>query len=384
LAVRFGGDTILRLLYVVTEDWYFLSHRLPMARAARDAGFEVHVATNIGDGAAAIQAEGFTLHPVPFMRGRVAPLRTIATIRALRRLHRTIEPDIVHHVALQSAVLGSIAALGRPVRSINALTGMGYTFTSSSAKARLLRPVMATLLRVLFDRPGQTVLVQNPDDRAEMLALGIAAGRIALIPGSGVDVRALPPLPEPAGALTVAFVGRLIADKGVRSLIEAQRLLRARGSQVELLLAGTPDPGNPGSASSAELAGWSRTPGVTLLGHVAPIAKVWARTHIAVLPARREGLPMSLLEAAACGRPMVATDVPGCREIVHPGETGLLVPVDNAPALADAIETLAASPELRARYGAAARRLAVEKFSAEAIGRQIVALYRSLVGKPGA
>jgi glycosyltransferase involved in cell wall biosynthesis len=201
-----------------------------------------------------------------------------------------------------------------------------------------------------------------------------------LIPGSGVDVNTLRPVPEPAGPVTMAFVGRLLADKGVHTLIEAQRLLRAGGSNVELLLAGTPDPANPASANGADLSRWAQMPGVTLLGHVAPIASVWQRAHIAVLPSRREGLPMSLLEAAACGRPMVATDVPGCREIVRPGETGLLAPVDDPSALAAAIETLAASPELRARYGAAARRFAVECFSAEAIGRQTVALYRSLVG----
>jgi glycosyltransferase involved in cell wall biosynthesis len=370
----------LRLLYVVTEDWYFLSHRLPMARAARDAGFEVHVATRVADGAAAIEAEGFVLHPVPFARGRISPLRTIATICALRRVHRTVEPAIVHRVALQAAVLGSLAALGRPVRAVSALTGLGYTFTSGNAKARLLRPVMATLLRWLLNRDGQFVLVQNPDDRAGMLAMGIAPERIVLIPGSGVNVITLQPMPEPAGPVTMAFVGRLLADKGVHALIEAQRLLRAGGSNVELLLAGTPDPANPGSASEADVARWTETPGVTLLGHVAPISTVWTRAHIAVLPSRREGLPMSLLEAAACGRPMVAADVPGCREIVHPGETGLLVPVDDPSALAAAIETLVASPELRARYGAAARHLAMERFSADAIGRQTVALYRSLVG----
>jgi glycosyltransferase involved in cell wall biosynthesis len=210
--------------------------------------------------------------------------------------------------------------------------------------------------------------------------MGIAAERIVLVPGSGVDVNALQPMPEPAGPVTVAFVGRLLADKGIHTLIEAQRLLRARHVNIEILLAGTADPANPASASEADLAGWARMPGITLLGYVAPILSVWTRAHIAVLPSRREGLPMSLLEAAACGRPMVATDVPGCREIVLPGETGLLVPIDDPNALAAAIETLAASPELRARYGAAARHLAVERFSAEAIGRQTVALYRSLVG----
>lgn len=370
----------MRLLYIVTEDWYFLSHRLPMARAARDAGFEVHVATRVVDRRAAIEAEGFMLHPVPFVRGRLSPLGTLATIRALRLVHRLTAPDITHRVGLQATVLGSLAALGRPLRSVNALTGLGYTFTSATLKAALLRPIIGCLLRWLVDRPGQIVLVQNPDDRAGVLSLGIAAERIALVPGSGVDVSALQPMPEPQGPPTVAFVGRLLADKGVHTLMQAHRLLRQRGSNVPLLLVGTPDPANPASATSQNVAIWAKEPSVTLLGHVEDISTVWAHAHIAVLPSRREGLPKTLLEAAACGRPMIATDVPGCREVVRPGETGLLVPVDNAAALADAIEKLLASPDLRARYGAAARRLAVERFSAEAIGSQTVDLYRHLVG----
>ncbi|MBM3526505.1 MAG: glycosyltransferase family 4 protein [Alphaproteobacteria bacterium] len=369
----------MRLLYVVTEDWYFLSHRLAMARAARAAGFEVHVATRVADGAARIEAEGFTLHPVPFVRGRLSPVGSVAAIRALRNIHRTVQPVIAHHVALQAVVLGSIAALGRPVRTVNAMTGMGYTFTSGGAKALLLRPLMAALMRRLLNRNGRTVLVQNPDDREGMLALGIDAGRIALIPGSGVDTAALQPLPEPDGPPTVAFVGRLLADKGIHTLIAAHRLLRRRGIAVETLVAGTPDPANPASVSEREAVQWNDEPGIRWLGHVGDIPGLWARAHIAALPSRREGLPMSLLEAAACGRPMVATDVPGCREIVRDGATGLLVPRDDPHALANAIETLSASRELRLRYGAAARQIAVERFSADAIGRQTVELYRSLV-----
>ena len=367
----------LRLLYVVTEDWYFLSHRLPMARAARDAGFEVHVATRVADGAVAIAAEGFTLHPVPFVRGRLSPSGTIAAIRALNDIHRKVEPAIVHHVALQTTVLGSIAARGRPVVCVNALTGLGFAFTSGSAKARLLRPVLSALLRLLLNGPKQTVLIQNPDDRDGIRALGIAADRIALIPGSGVDVEALRPMPEPASPITIAFVGRLLEDKGVHTLIRAHARLRARGCSVELLIAGTPDPANPASVSEQQARAWGQSPGITWLGHV-DISTVWARAHIAVLPSRREGLPMSLLEAAACGRPMIATDVPGCREIVRPDQTGLLVPFDDDRALADAIESLAQSQQRRARYGAAARRLVVERFSAAEIGRQTVDLYRSL------
>ncbi|MEI7803873.1 MAG: glycosyltransferase family 4 protein [Hyphomicrobiales bacterium] len=368
-----------RLLYVVSEDWYFLSHRLPMARAARGAGFEVHVAARVAQGGAAIEAEGFTLHPIPFTRGTLSPLAALRTVAALRRIHRAISPAICHHVALQASVFGSLAALGKRVALVNAMTGFGYTFIAKDLKARLLRFFAGSLLRILFTRKNSATLVQNPDDRETLLALGIPESHIALIPGSGVDTKALQPLPEPAGAPVAAYVGRLLEDKGIRALVEAHRLLRTRGMNIELHLAGTPDAANPASISEKEIADWGREDGISMLGHVEPITKVWAGAHIAVLPSRREGLPKALLEAAACGRAMIAADVPGCREVVLPGTTGLLVPVDDAAALADAIATLAASPKLRAHYGAAARSLVVEKFGADVIGRQTVALYDRLL-----
>ena len=377
------ADASPRLLYVVTEDWFFLSHRLPMARAAKAAGFEVHVATNVADGAAAIAREGFILHPVRFARGKLSPFATLATIGALRRLHRAIVPDLVHHVALQATILGSLAALGRRVTGINAITGLGYSFISDSPKARAVRAVIGTLLRLLINRPRSVALVQNPDDRDLLLRLGIAAERIALVPGSGVDVIRLKPMPEPAGPITVGFVGRLLDDKGIRVLVAAHRRLRAKGLPIELLIAGTPDPANPASVPQAEAQAWGRDPGITWLGHVDDIATVWARAHIAVLPSRREGLPKSLLEAAACGRPMVATDVPGCREVAIPGVTGLLVPTDDPAALVAAIEKLAQGADLRARYGGAARALAEERFSEAAIGRAITELYLRLVRTSG-
>jgi glycosyltransferase involved in cell wall biosynthesis len=368
-----------RLLYVTAEDWAFLSHRLPMARAARDAGFEVHVATRVQDGAAAIKAERFILHPVPFTRGSLSPFAALATIAALRRVHRAVEPDIAHHVALQSCVLGAIAALGRPVACVNAFIGLGYSFTSNAAKARALRRFVGAVLRGLIDRDGSIALVQNSDDLAALISLGIPQARIALIPGSGVDVSRFVPLPEPQGPPTFGFVGRLLDDKGVHTLLAAHRLLRARAPDTRLLIAGTPDPANPASVTEAEAKSWNDEPGVQWLGHVNDIAGLWSRAHVAVLPSRREGLPLSLMEAAACGRSMIATDVPGCREIVVHEQTGLLVPVDDATALAAAMAKLAGAPDLRARYATTARNLAVEKFAADIIGRQTVQLYRQLL-----
>lgn len=363
------------LLYVETEERAFLSHRLPMARAARDAGFDVHVAASAALNSDAVRAEGFTLHIMPFRRGGLSPFGAISTIRALRQIKRDLSPAIVHHVGMQICVLGGISSLGMKTPQVNAMTGLGYAFTSTTAKALFLRVVIAIALRFLLNREHAIFLVQNPDDRAALETIGIDPNRLARIPGSGVDTDRLTPMPEPDGPMTVGFAGRLLTAKGIRALVAAHRLLQTRGLDVRLLIAGDPDPANPDSVSLEEARQWNSEPGITWLGHVEDIASLWRRSHIAALPSHREGLPKSLLEAAACGRPLIATDAPGCREIVIPEQTGLLVPIEDPPALADAISVLAASQELRARHGAAARQLVVEKMSARSIGSAIVALY---------
>jgi glycosyltransferase involved in cell wall biosynthesis len=374
-----GPLSVPRLLYVVSEDWYFLSHRLPMARAACNAGFEVHVATRVQKGAAAIEAEGFVLHRIPFARGRLSPIMSLRTMLALRRIHRTVAPSITHHVTVQTAVLGMIAALDRPGPCVNSINGLGYTFTSTSVKAALFRTIMRSAFRKLFDRQRMINLVQNDDDRRVVTAAGISESRIALIAGSGVDTAKLLPIKEPPGPPTAAFVGRLLDDKGIRTLVAAHQLVREQEPEAQLLIAGAPDSANPTSVSHQEAISWNSAPGITWLGQVDDIANLWARAHVAVLPSRREGLPLSLLEAAACGRAMVATDVPGCQEIAIAGKTGLLVPVDDARALANAICRLFREPQLRTQFALAARRLVVERFSAEIVGQQTVALYRSLL-----
>src|SRR5262249_4703393 len=196
-----------RLIYLVTEDWYFVSHRLPMARAARDAGFEVHVATRIARHGAAIEAEGFQLHPIAWRRGSLDPRDLFRVAREGRRLYRRIAPDLAHHVGLPAAVAGSLAATGLPVVCLNAMTGLGAMFISDSAKLRTARAVLTLALRLMLKRARSAVLVQNADDRAVFERLGVDGKRIALIPGSGVDTDALTPSPEPAEPITVAFVG---------------------------------------------------------------------------------------------------------------------------------------------------------------------------------
>jgi glycosyltransferase involved in cell wall biosynthesis len=212
-----------------------------------------------------------------------------------------------------------------------------------------------------------------------MEAVGVGPDRLFLIPGSGVDIVALQALPEPPGPVTVAFVGRLLEDKGLRVLVAAHDLLSQRGRPVRLLIAGEPDPANPASISQSEIERWKQTEGVEFLGHIDDIRMVWAQAHIAVLPSRREGLPKSLLEAAACGRPIVATDVPGCREIARNGINALLVPPDDPMALAEAIDRLAHDPQLRQSFGRAGRLLVESEFTSDQIATKIVEVYDELL-----
>jgi glycosyltransferase involved in cell wall biosynthesis len=370
-----------KILYLVAEDWYFVSHRLPMARAARSAGYEVHVATRVVECARQIENEGFVLHPIAWRRGSINPLQVMAAAIAIRDLYRKLRPDIVHHVAFAPAIVGSLAALGLPMAKLNALAGLGFIFTSKTAKARLLRLLADRLLGFLLRRPGTMVLVQNPDDAAMVERLGVAKDRIVLIPGSGVDIELLTPLTEPDGPFTVGFVGRLLYDKGVEALVQAHEILYKRGLRVRALLAGAPDPSNPASIPEPTLANWRQRENLELLGRVEDVRTVWAQAHVAILPSRREGLPKSLLEAAACGRPLIASDVPGCREIARHGINAVLIPPDEPEALAHAIATLINDRDMRIRFGRASRQIVMAEFSNVRIGNEIVALYARLLAE---
>ncbi len=366
-----------RVLYVVSQDSYFLSHCLIMARAARSAGFEIHVATRVTDAAARIEAEGFVIHPIRIRGRKIAPVRSIP---ALRRLYRDVDPAIVHHVTLRPSLLGMAASAGFSFATVHAVGGLVRRFTTPGRVRRLLRWGSGLVLRRGLNRRRVMGLVQSPDDRDVLAALGVKAEHVALIPGSGVDSDRFRPVPEPDGPVTVAFAGRMVAGKGIRTLVEAHRILDESGVLSELLLAGTPDPNDRSSIPQIEVAGWGSYPGITWLGHVDDIATVWRRAHIAALPSRGgEGVPKCLLEAAAFGRPLIATDVTGCRDIVIHEKTGLLVPVDDAGALAAAILRLIRSSPQRVRFGVAARRLVDERFGADLVGPAIVALYRGLL-----
>jgi len=378
----FGAGVGPALIFLVTEDWYFWAHRLPQARAARDAGFSVAVATRVDRHADLIASEGFALHPLNWRRGSVNPMGAIAAILEVARLYRRQRPAIVHHVSQKSILIGSIAArLAGVRRVVNAFTGLGFLFAADTAKTRLIRSLLLPILRGVTGGQGVRFLAENPDDAATLERLGVGSGgRINLIRGSGVDLDLYDALPEPEGPVTIACATRMLRIKGVEEVVAAFRLLRARGSEARLLLAGAPDNENPAAILQSELRAWAAEPGIEWLGHVADVRQVWVRSHVAVLASRGgEGIPMSLMEAAACGRPMVSTDVPGCREIVRTGETGVLVPPDDVAALANALERMVDDPELRRSCGAKARHRVENGLDSATVGRETVRIYRELL-----
>ncbi len=376
-----------KLIFLVTEDWYFWSHRLPMARAARDAGFDVAVAARVAAHGERIRAAGFALHPLSWRRRSIGPFASVAAVAEIFRLYRRERPLIVHHVALKPALLGGMAAiLARVPGVVSLIAGGGYLASAGSPRARLVEWGTRVLWPFVLLRRGCRVVVQNEEDRRALAALRPgAAWRVVLIEGSGVDLARYRAMPEPEGPVTFAYAGRMIAIKGVPALVAAHQMVRARGLDVRLVLAGAPDPENPSAIDEATLARWRALPGIAMPGHVDDIAPVWQGAHVAVLASLGgEGLPKSLLEAAALGRPIVATDVPGTRSIARQGENALLVRPDDAAALAGALETMARDEALRRRFGAASRRIVEQGFSDEAVGAATQALYRALAEEVGA
>jgi len=372
-----------KLVFLVAEDFGFLSHRLPMARAAQAAAFDVSVITRINDAAtrAAIEADGFKVYPIQWQRRSINPFVALREISIIKNYYREIQPDIVHHVALKPIIWGTLAAYGAAVkRVVNAPVGLGYIFTSRDFMARALRSIVAPLLRFTLRHPRVRVIIQNSDDWKILAQVGmIQHDRSVLIRGSGVELEKYHIAPEPDGLITIGIAARMLHDKGIMPLVEAQQMLQREGIDVRLFLAGTPDSENRATLTDEEMQNISALPGVTALGQVKDIRTLWEQCHIAVLPSRREGLPKALLEAAAMGRPLIATDVPGCREICHDGVNGILVPVDDVSALATAIKTLAMDPNLRARYGAASRQMVETDLSAAAVGAELLKLYRQIM-----
>ncbi len=366
----------MKLLYIVTEDWYFVSHRLQLAVAAQAAGFDVAVATCKGQQADEICGAGIRLIPFTLSRRGGNPLREVM---ALWRLYRDEQPDLVHHVALKPVMLGALAArLARVPAQVNAVAGLGWLFISSSGVVRLVRPTLLWILVRLLNRQCSLTIVQNPEDKALLECSGMSSQRLRLIRGVGVDVQGFYPVMPPPGPVCIVLVARMLWDKGVGEFVEAARQLAEEGVNARFVLVGAPDPANPASVPESTLRSWHGKQGVEWWGRREDMLAVLQGAHIACLPSYREGLPKSLLEAAACGLPIVTTDAPGCREVVRDGVNGLLVPVRDAAALATALKKLIDGAALRRRMGEQSRLRAETEFGLETVIAQTLAVYREV------
>ena len=375
-----------RLLFLVTEDWYFWAHRLLLARRARDSGYEIIVATRVDAHGERITAEGFRLAPLSWVRGSLNPLRIAWEFGEIVRLYRRLRPDIVHHVSLKPILLGSAAAVFRPRQPVlNAVTGLGYTFTSGSLPARSLAFLVTPILRLLLRRKATITLLENEDDRRFIVdKIGVPVEQTAVNKGSGVDAGHYTELPLPDDEpVIIGCAARMLGIKGIRDLVAASRILRSRNVPHRLVLAGGTDPENPDSISEATLRMWATEDGVEWLGQIEDVRDLWRRAAIAALPSLGgEGVPLSLIEAAACGRPLVATDVAGSRDIAQAGINALLVPPAAPEALADALERLIRDRGLRQTFAAASRRLVESAFSSDHVSAATLALYTRLLTAP--
>lgn len=371
------------LVYIITEDWYFWSHRLALARAARDAGWSITIATRVQAHGPRIEAEGFRLIALPWRRGGGGILGELTALWMIYRLLRQERPDLVHLIALKCIVYGGWMARLAGVRArVATVAGLGYVFTSKSRKARLLRPALSFALRFAMAGQGSLVTVQNPDDRRVLTEKGmVAAERITLIRGSGVDCARFAPAPEPDGVPIVGMACRMVRDKGVGFVVEAARRLKAADVQVRFRFVGAIDPENRDAHTIDEVRGWVEAGLIEWSGPVEDVAAFWQASHIAVYPSvYGEGIPKTVLEAAACGKPIVTTDMPGCRETVDDGRSGFLVPAGDPDAVAERIRILVEDPLLRHRMGAAARAKAVAEFADARIVAETLAVYDRAVG----
>ncbi|WP_293809503.1 glycosyltransferase [uncultured Bosea sp.] len=372
-----------KLLFVATEDWFFASHFLPMARAARELGFDVAVIARERNHRRAIEATGARLIGLEAERRSLDPRALFRQVAALKRLIAAEQPDILHCIALKPIALAGLAGkLAGVERRVYALTGLGFLGAKQGALAAAARFAAITWLRGAIDGPRVRFLFENPDDPVTLGLDPQDGTKVAIVGGAGVDPLILMPSPmPPAPPLKVALVARMLWSKGVDLAVEAVRLARAEGAKVTLTIHGAPDPSNPKAIPETTLKEWAARPGITWAGPTRDIEGVWKAHHLCILPSRGgEGLPRTILEAASCGRAILTTDVPGCRSFVRDGQDGMVVPADDAAALAGALVTLAGAPRLAERMGESARARLLDGHTERDVMNGVKALYLSLLG----
>ena len=374
----------MKIVLFANTDWYLYNFRRSLALSLHRAGHELLLLSPPGPYGEKLQALGLRWEALPMERRSLNPLRELSLLRHLVRLLRRERPALVHGFTIKCAVYGSLAArlAGVPAR-VNAVAGMGYVFTSNDAKARALQPVVRGLLRLALDGEGARLILQNADDVALFERAGLVdPARIRLVRGSGVDCsRFVKRSGERSGGpLRVLVAARLLWDKGLEEYVTAARELLAEGRRIEFLLAGTPDPGNPAAVPEDTVRSWVEEGVVNWLGHVDDMPTLLGAVDVVALPSYREGLPKTLIEAAACAQPLITTDVPGCREVVTDGVDGLLVPVRDAKALAQAIRRLDDDPAFARRIGEKAWAKAHTEFDERIVISRTVDVYRELCG----
>ncbi len=369
-----------RLVFVANPAKFFLSHRLPLALAARDAGYDVHIAVAAAPEVNVLRATGLTIHEIPLTRSSSSPLSEWRTIQSLVDLYREIQPDITHHVTIKPVLYGTLAArLANVPAVINAISGLGFVFIATGLKAAIRRKMVSLAYRGILRHKNQRIIFQNKEDYSVFESAKIALRHNAVfIKGSGVDLSLFTPTDEPSGTITVVLPARLLRDKGVTEFAAAAEILRRRNINVQMTLVGESDFGNPTAILESELQNWQSYKTITWWGYRDDMPEVLKASHIVCLPSYREGLPKSLIEACAAGRPIVTTDVPGCRDVVTHGDNGLLVPPKDASALADALEKLILDQDLRIRMGKRGRAKAEAEFSLDSVIEKHLALYAEL------
>jgi len=370
-----------RLLFVVNVDWFFVSHRLPIALHALQQGYEVHIATGVTNKQKELEQCGLMVHPLSIDRSSASLLDALRTFWQMLGVFLKVKPDLVHLVTIKPVLFGGlIARITQVPAVVVAFSGLGTVFVSREKGGGWRRRVVEAAYRIALGHRNLKAIFQNPEDHAMLVSNGaLPNSKTVLIRGSGVALQAYPMRPEPDGMPVVTFAARLLKDKGVLEFIDAIRILKDRGVKARYWLVGAPDPGNPSSVSQADISEWVSLGLVEALGLRSDMPVVLSASNVVVLPSYREGLPKVLIEAAACGRAVVTTDVAGCRDAIEPGVTGLLVPVRDAVALADAIEFMIEVPELRKRMGAAGRQLAEQAFTIERVVETHLQIYAELL-----
>jgi len=366
----------MRIVLFANTDWFLYNFKLSLAKALRARGDEVVLLSPPGEYGLRLREMGFRWESLPVSRSGINPLAELAAIRRVGVLYRDVRPDVVHHFTIKCVIYGSLAARRVGVkRIVNSVTGLGFALLANTFKARLIRPAVLALYRRALR--GTQVIFQNTDNRNTLASKGVLRQSVVhVIAGDGVDTERFVPAISTSTDVSVLMMARLLRSKGIAEFVEAARRVRALLPDVRFVLAGEPDPGNPESIDTETLQRWKAEGVVEFLGHRSDALELNQACSVAVLASTQgEGIPRALLEAAACGRPLVATDVPGCRELVMDDVTGLLVSPGNASALADAILRLLRDGLLRERLGEAARARVEEQFSDHRIVEQTFAVY---------